>query len=57
MPGTPKQERFFQAIAHGWKPRNKDAPSREVAKKWVADIPKERDKFPTMSAYLKKGNK
>ncbi len=43
MPGTPKQERFFRALAHGWKPthapyKGKDVPSQAVAKKWVADL-------------------
>ena len=44
----------MQAIAHGWKPKNKkNAPSREVAKKWVADIPD--NKFKHLSAHLRRG--
>lgn len=37
MPGTPKQDRFMRAIAHGWTPDRVDAPSRAVAKKWTED--------------------
>ena len=51
MPGSVKQERFMQAIAHGWKPKKKNAPSQAVAQKWVGDIPK--DSFPSLSKHLK----
>lgn len=37
MPGTEKQERFMQAIAHGWKPTQEEGPSKAVANKWLAD--------------------
>ncbi len=38
MPSTSKkQERFMQAISHGWKPSGmKSPPSRKVAKEYVA---------------------
>ena len=32
-----KQKRFMEGIAHGMKPYAKDAPSPEVAQKFVAD--------------------
>lgn len=32
-----KQERFFQAIAHGWKPTRRKGPSQAVARKFIKD--------------------
>lgn len=31
-----KQHRYMQAIAHGWKPKGKNAPSKKVAKEYIA---------------------
>jgi predicted transcriptional regulator len=37
MPGTPKQDKFMRAVAHGFKPDRVKAPARAVAQKWTAD--------------------
>jgi hypothetical protein len=42
MPGTPKQDRFMEAIAHGFKPDRVKAPPVSVAKKWTEDVKKKR---------------
>lgn len=37
MPYTTKAHRFFEAVAHGMKSKNKNAPSKEEAAKLAAE--------------------
>lgn len=37
MPYTEKAHRYFEALAHGMKPRDKNAPSAEEAKKLAGE--------------------
>jgi hypothetical protein len=56
MPYTEKQHRFFQAIAHGFKPDRVKGPSREEAKKMAAEGVKKGSKAAALERAMGKRN-